>query len=95
MRTNRGIKILDHAVRQAFAKGFPLNAVVEAIDNPQLRYANTRYPNQWYHCRDGIAVIVDEDRWVAITVWADRQYTPRRPDQTDARADKHFRGRSC
>ena len=72
-----------HAKRQAEAKGFSLQAVLEAADNPSISYESLRFPGQLRRIRGGIVTVCDPQAMKIITVYENTTETDLRPDQTD------------
>lgn len=88
--TNRRItappRITSHAKQQAANKGFTLEQVFLAHTDPDICYPSTqsRFPNQQRHVRDGLVVVVDATRNMAVTIYENVVETPLRPDQIAA-----------
>lgn len=82
-----------HARKQALLKGFDPVDVLRAANDPAHTYPNGRYPNQRRHVRDGIVAVVDVTNQQIVTVYADQQETPLRPDQTQRDALNYERDR--
>ena len=72
-----------HAAKQAREKGFDLDAVLSAANQPAHTYPNGRYAGQMRHVRAGIVAVVDPKRRLVITVYTDQRETALRTDQHD------------
>lgn len=70
----------SHVVAQAESKGVSMEHIALAIQHGR-KTSVTGHGGQARFIHSGIAVIVDEDSRVAITVYLDRVITPLRPDQ--------------
>lgn len=86
-------RLLSHAMTQAEAKGFRVEDVLAAAQDPTHTYDNGRFPGQKRHIRGGICAVVDPVRCIVITVYTNVQETALRPDQKDADAKRY--GLSC
>ena len=74
-------RLTRHAAEQARNKGFDIDAVYRAANNPAITYESGRFPGQWRHVRDGIVAVVDPVTGNIITVYQNVVMTPMRPDQ--------------
>ena len=83
-----------HASEQAVAKGFGVDAVLNAARSPQITYESMRVPGQYRHVSGRIVAVVDPVDRRVITVYENVTETDVRPDQTDADALAYGRGRS-
>lgn len=65
----RSWRVSHHAGARATELGFTVGEVLAAATDPQLAYAQSRYgAAQALHIRGDVAVAVDRDRAVVITV---------------------------
>jgi hypothetical protein len=86
-----GYRLHPHAARQAQAKGFHPDRVLQAANDPHHTYPNGRYPGQKRHVRDGIVAVVDPGKNEVVTVYEDQRETAPRDDQTDRDAQRYAR----
>lgn len=77
-------RITTHAKEQAAAKGWTLDEVFRAHVDPDIAYPSGRFPGQQRHIRDGLVVIVDAARNMAVTVYENVVETALRDDQIAA-----------
>ena len=70
-----------HAAQQAKAKGWTLEEVYAAANRPTVTYPNGRYEGQMRHIRNGIVAVCDPRQHKVVTVYANVERTPLRPDQ--------------
>ena len=83
--------IHPHATRAAESKGFSIEDVLAAANNPSITYANGRYPGQMRHIRGGIVAVVEPATSTIVTVYANVKETALRTDQTDRDARRYGR----
>ena len=81
-------RMTRHAVEQAELKGFAVDEVLAAAENPSTRYANGRYAGQWRHIRGDLCVVVSDDGAI-ITLYRNVVETDLRADQTDRDARRY------
>jgi hypothetical protein len=68
-----------HLTKQAEAKGFDINEVMRAANDPSVRYPSRNHPGQHMHVRGKYVVVVEGN--TAITTFLNITPTPLRPDQ--------------
>ncbi len=84
----------SHAIRQANAKGWTHDQVLEAATNPHITYENGRYPGQMRHIRENLVAVVHPEKKHVVTVYENVKETDVRPDQTDPDAQAYARKRA-
>jgi Cu2+-containing amine oxidase len=77
----REYRLTHHAVRTAKQKGFDLDHVRLAANEPHHTYASGRYPGQKRHVRNGLVAVVDPAKREVVTIYEDQRQTVLRPDQ--------------
>jgi hypothetical protein len=81
-----------HVVKQAKVKGFSMDSVMRAANDPHHTSENFKYPGQMRHVRDGICAVVHPGEGRIITVYKDQEQTAMRRDQrNDPEAQAHAR----
>lgn len=88
-----GFTLHPHAARQATAKGWSHEDVLEAANNPQTTYDNGRFPGQKRHIRGDLVAVVETASKQVRTVYQNVTETDLRPDQTDRDAQRYGRSR--
>ena len=73
-----------HCIEQARAKGFEVEDLHITVREPDITYPSRR-PGQRRYIRDGVCVVVDVERDVAITCYLHLDITPLRADQEEGR----------
>jgi hypothetical protein len=88
-RTPGGWTLGRHLVEQARMKGFDMNDIIAAIDDPEEINDNRLHPGQKRHMRGSVCVVVDPEARSAITCFENWVATPPREDQTDAASQEY------
>lgn len=72
-----------HFIKTMNYKGFDPQAVVNTLKNPTEVYPSRSHPGQWRVTGNGVCIVgkPEGDRFILITIYADRIVTPVRPDQ--------------
>lgn len=78
-----------HALVQGSQKGMTPQEILLAAEQPQITYANGRFPGQMRHIRGDVVAVVDPARKVVVTVYRNVIETEVRPDQTDKDAKRY------
>ena len=83
------VEFSRHFKAQVEAKGFTVEQIKAAIENPYKITDVRRYPGQKRYCGGGIAIVMRDN--VAITVYLDGVVTPMREDQKNDPAARNSR----
>ncbi|RZU35958.1 hypothetical protein EV284_3441 [Streptomyces sp. BK022] len=82
-------RLTHHAQKQAQAKGWTSQQVLDAANRPHHTYPSGRVPGQYRHVKGDIVAIVDPVQHRVVTVYQDVEETDLRPDQTDRDAQTY------
>lgn len=85
-------KTTAHFLKTMRDKGFAGETVIATLKNPTEVYPSRSHPGQWRVTGNGICIVgkPDGDRFVLITIYADRIVTPVRPDQLNTPEGRNF-----
>ena len=84
--------VSEHAERQAVAKGWTRDDIIDAVCSPHTTYPSLKYPGQVRMIKGDLCVVVEPASNRVVTVYKNVVETDLRPDQI-ARGDKIRRGR--
>jgi hypothetical protein len=85
-------KASAHFVKTMRAKGFEPAAVVATLKDPAEVYPSKSHPGQFRVCGNGVCIVgkPEGDKFILITLYADRIVTPVRPDQLNTPEGRRF-----
>lgn len=98
MRSTRGVtlSLTKHAKKQAKEKGFSVRNILDMWKEPDRIIPSRSYPGQYRVCGDGICLVgvpkghSKVKSFIVITLYADGELTPPRPDQMRTKAGRRY-----